>query len=266
MTEQSQKSNDQIREEWTIGSYPTLASEFLPLAAELVDSADVGPGDRVLDVACGTGNVALTAHRRGAEVTGVDITPAMLEMARERSATIDADVEWREGDATALPFDDDSFDVTLSCLGHMFAEDPEAAGSELLRVTEPGGRVAYISWTLEGALTAMLRALVEYLPSPPETPPPALWGDPDTVRDRIGDRVEDLRFETGTNRYSALSPSHFWSSLRRDSGAVQLMVDEVDEEDLPSLHEAAVEAIEPFFDDERNEMQLEYRLVTGTIR
>lgn len=126
---------EQTQQEWTLGSYPNLAAVFMPIAARLVDAAAVGPNDRVLDVACGTGNVALTASRRGADVTGVDITPAMLEEAREQAAVTGADIKWQEGDAAALPFRDDTFDVTLSCLGHMFVPDPDAAGSELVRVT-----------------------------------------------------------------------------------------------------------------------------------
>ncbi len=266
MTEPQSTTDERIREEWTIGSYSTLARVFLPMAAEVVDAAGVGSGDRVLDVACGTGNVALTAARRGADVTGVDITPAMLEAARERAAVVGADVDWREGDAEALPVDDDAFDVTLSCLGHMFAHDAAAAADELVRVTRPGGRIAYAAWTPTGGVAATIQTLAEHLPPDPDpSPPPVLWGDPDTVRERFGDRVEDLRFTTGAQPYPALSPAHFWESMATDSGAIVLMLEEVADDDVPALHDEEVAALAPFFSDERNAVALEYRLVTATV-
>lgn len=266
MTQPDPQSKAQTRREWTVGHYPTLARIFLPLAAELVDAVLVGPDDRVLDVACGTGNVALTAWRGGAQVTGVDITPAMLDAARERAAVIDADVDWREGDAAALPFPDDSFDVTLSCLGHMFVPDAKAAGDELLRVTKPGGAVAYTAWTPESGIAAMMRVLVAHLPVPPDdSPPPFLWGDPDVVRERLGDRVEALRDETGTLRYPAASPAHFWESMKVDSGAIALAVETVDEAGLPALDEDVVAALDPYFSDAANAVELEYRVVTATV-
>ncbi|WP_232685804.1 class I SAM-dependent methyltransferase [Halobacterium zhouii] len=266
MTQPTPKPTEQIQKEWTVGSYPTLARTFLPMASRLVDAAGVGPQDRVLDVACGTGNVALTAFRRGADVTGVDITPAMLDGARERAAVIDADVDWEAGDATALPFGDDAFDATLSCLGHMFADDADAAATELVRVTRPGGRIAFTSWTPESGIAAMMQTLSTYLPPRPDSPPPPfLWGDPDTVRSRFGDRVEDLRFETGTVRYPALSPGHFWESMTSDSGAIRLAVEEVAESETAALWEEQSETLAPYFSDDDNAVELEYRLVTGTV-
>lgn len=267
MTESTSDADERIREEWTLGSYPTLARAFLGLAAELVDAADVGPGDRVLDVACGTGNVALTAERRGADVTGVDITPAMLDAARERAAVTDAAVDWRQGNAEALPFDDDAFDVTLSCLGHMFAHDAAAAATELVRVTRPGGRLAYTAWTPESVVSAMVQVLSEYLPPRPDAPEPhVLWGDPDTVRERFGDRVDDLAFETGTVAYPAVSPTHFWDGMTNDSGSVSLSVDEVPEAEHASLWTDQGEALDRFFLPERNAVAMEYRLVTARVR
>lgn len=257
---------EQTQQEWTLGSYPNLAAVFMPIAARLVDAAAVGPNDRVLDVACGTGNVALTASRRGADVTGVDITPAMLEEAREQAAVTGADIKWQEGDAAALPFRDDTFDVTLSCLGHMFVPDPDAAGSELVRVTRPGGRIAYTSWTLDSGVAAMMRALSEYVPPEPEPSlPPVLWGDPETVRERFGDRIEDISFETATVMYPALSPTHFWHTMTTDSGAIMLAVEAVPEAARDVMHEAIVAALEPYYSEADNAIELEYQLVTATV-
>lgn len=263
MTEQTRNRAQEVQREWSLGEYPVLAQEFLPLAAELVDSVDVGSGDEVLDVACGTGNASLTAYRRGADVTGVDITPAMLDAAEEQAGVIDADITWKEGDATDLPFPDDSFDATLSCLGQMFAEDPDAAASELARVTRSGGRIAYTAWTPENCFAAMLKKASEYLPPNP-SPPPFLWSDPDTVQGRFGDMVEDLRFDTGTLHYNAVSPTHFWRGLVNHSGPIMVLLENVEGDELPGLQEDMVQAITSYFRDDRNAVELEYRLVTAS--
>lgn len=259
---------EQTRQEWTLGAYPNLAAVFMPIAARLVDAADVGPDDTVLDVACGTGNVALTASRRGADVTGVDITPAMLEAARERATVIGANVDWQEGDAAALPFQDGSFDVTLSCLGHMFVPDADAAGSELVRVTRPGGRIAYAAWTLGSAIAAMMSVLGEYVPSEPESKPslpPVLWGDPETVRERFRNHVEDISFEAATVMYPALSPAHFWHAMTRDSGGIMLAVEAVPKADRDLMEEAMLAALESYYSEAENGIVLEYQLVTATV-
>jgi len=266
VTDAHTRSTEDVQHEWTLGSYSILAHTFLPMAATVVEAGAVEAGDRVLDVACGTGNVSLTAARRGATVTGVDITPAMLEMARERGEAIEIDVDWQAGDATDLPFADDAFDVTLSCLGHAFADDPAAAGAELLRVTRPGGRIAFTSWTPASAVAAMVGAIVEHLPPEPNAPPPpALWGNPDAVRDRIGDGVTDLRFESGIQPYPAVSPAEFWHSMTVDSGPVMVALDAVDETTRERIDEAAVEALEVYFSPADNAVELEYQLVTATV-
>jgi SAM-dependent methyltransferase len=266
MSNPPKKLIERTKQEWTLGAYPNLAAIFMPIAARLVDTAAIGPDDTVLDVACGTGNVALTASRRGADVTGIDITPAMLEHARERAAVIDADVDWQEADAAALPFEDDAFDATLSCLGHMFVPDTDAAGSELLRVTKPGGRIAYTSWTPDSGIAAMMRVLSEYVPPEPDpSPPPFLWGDPDTVRDRFGEHVEDIEFETATVMYPALSPADFWHAMTTDSGGVMLAVDAVPETKRDAMQEAMIVALEPYYVEAENAITLEYLLVTATV-
>ena len=266
MTQSKPNAEDRTRSEWTGGSYPAVGRQFLTMAARLVDAAGVGPGARVLDVACGTGNVALTAHRRGATVTGVDITPSMLELARERAAVIDAAVDWREGDAADLPFEDDAFEVTLSCLGHMFAADQDAAATELARVTESGGRVAFTAWTPRSGIAAMMGALSEHLPPQPDpSPPPVRWGDPDVVRGRFGDRVEDLSFETGVVNYPALSPAHFWAGMTTDSGPIIAALGEVEDGAREVVDAAVVGALGEYFSDAENAVELEYLLVTATV-
>lgn len=146
MTTSQPDPTERARRVWSAGSYPNVGIHLLGQIAHLVTVAGVHEGDEVLDVGCGTGNVALTARRRGARVTGLDLTPKMLEGARENAAVGGVtDVEWREGDVADLPFADDRFDVVLSNVGHVFAPDAEAAGHELARVAKPGGRVASTS-------------------------------------------------------------------------------------------------------------------------
>lgn len=265
MGEPEPPEEEQTQKAWSTGSYAAIARPLMPAAARLVNAVDIQPGEHAVDIACGTGNVAITAHRRGAVVTGVDITPAMLDQAREEAAVIDADIDWREGDAAALPFEDDSFDVTLSCLGHALAPDPAAAATELVRVTKPGGRIAYLVWTPESGIAAMMQTLDEYLPPQPDQPPsPFLWADPDTVRDRFGDRVNNLRFDSYVVRYPALSPAHFWEFLVTYSGPMILTLERVDEEELPRLHEQEIQTATDFFVEEENVLEIECRLVTAT--
>ncbi|MDX1746947.1 MAG: class I SAM-dependent methyltransferase, partial [Halobacteriales archaeon] len=214
-------SKEQVQRVWTAGSYAeTIGPSFLSMAAHLVDAAAVDGDDRVLDVGCGTGNVAITAARRGAHVTGLDITPEMLEDARENAAIAEVDdIEWREGDAAELPFEDDTFDITLSCVGHMFATPPEEAGAELCRVTRPGGRIAFTSWTPRGVVPRMATIRQQYRPPDPEAPPPPfLWGDEEVVRERLPDGASEIAFETGTVEQPSLSPAHTWEMVSSQSG------------------------------------------------
>ena len=259
---------DRARHVWSIGSYDPIATQFLPMAAHLVRAGGVEAGDRVLDVACGTGNVAITAGRRGALVTGLDITPAMLAAARENAAVAGlSDVDWCEGDAADLPFPDDAFDATLSCVGHVFSERPDAAAAELLRVTRPGGRVAFTAWTPESVVPAMGAAVGEYLPPDPDpSPPPAAWGDPNVVRERLGDGVDDVEFETGTVSYRVASPAHYWAGATEESGMFIVALSAVDEADLPALRRDVVEAVDRYFDDRVNAVRMEYLVTTATVR
>lgn len=260
-------SEEQVTQVWTLGSYADIGPTFLPMAGHLVDAAGVESGHRVLDIACGTGNVAITAGRRGATVTGLDITPAMLSDARE-NATIAGveDIDWREGDATDLPFEDDAFDVTLSCVGHVFANPPGRSADELLRVTRPGGRVAFTSWTPSSVVPAMASIVQGYLPPDPDADePPFRWGDPAVVRDRLADGVVDLSFETGTVYQPVISPAHYWEGARTQSGLFIVALDRIDDADHPALREEMIEAISGYFDDRRNNVPMEYRLAKATV-
>ncbi len=179
---------------WATGDYPAVAAELIPsLGPELVRAAGVRPGDKVLDVAAGSGNAAIPAAVAGAVVTASDLTPELFDAGRRIAADRGVELEWVEADAEALPFADDSFDVVMSCVGAMFAPHHQAAADELLRVVRPGGTVAMINWTPEGFIGNLFKTMKPYAPPPPPGASPApLWGDENHIRELFGDRVADL--------------------------------------------------------------------------
>ncbi|MGY1695176.1 class I SAM-dependent methyltransferase [Geodermatophilus sp. SYSU D00814] len=179
---------------WALGDYPYVARDLIPeLGRVLVAAAGVTRGDRVLDVAAGTGNAAVPAALTGAEVVASDLTPELFNAGREAAARAGVELTWEEGDAEALPYADASFDVVLSCVGVMFAPHHRRAADELVRVCRPGGRIGLVSWTPEGFVGEMFRAMKPYAPPPPPgAQPPPLWGDEQHVRELLGDRVTDV--------------------------------------------------------------------------
>lgn len=179
---------------WASGDYPAVAFEVIPaLGAVLVDAAGVGPGQRVLDVAAGSGNAAVRAALAGADVVATDLAPELFEAGRRDASRHGTRLTWLEADAEALPFADGEFDTVLSCVGVMFAPHHQAAADELLRVTRSGGTIALISWTPQGFIGRMFGIMRPYAAAPPAgAQPPPLWGDPSHVRDLLGDRVTDI--------------------------------------------------------------------------
>jgi SAM-dependent methyltransferase len=179
---------------WALGDYPSVAAEIIPdLGAVLVEACGVGPGDRVLDVAAGSGNAAIPAAQAGARVVACDLTPELLDAGRGLAAGHGVDVEWREADAEALPFADGEFDVVLSCVGVMFAPHHQAAADELARVCRPGGTIGLLSWTPEGFVGQMLATMKPYAPPPPPgAQPPPLWGNEEHLLSLFGEQVTDV--------------------------------------------------------------------------
>jgi SAM-dependent methyltransferase len=162
---------------WGLGDYPLMAERLEPAARRVVEATAVAAGERVLDIACGTGNAALIAAERGADAVGIDLEPALLEIARGRAATATG-AEFLLGDAGALPVGDAEFDVVVSAFGVMYAPDHEAAAGELARVAKPGARIALASWTPGSFMPRMGAVLAPYLPPPPPgSGPPSLWGE-----------------------------------------------------------------------------------------
>ncbi|MES2489521.1 MAG: class I SAM-dependent methyltransferase [Pseudomonadota bacterium] len=210
------------RESWAL--FSPLATFTTPAAASLVDFAEVSQGEAVLDVACGTGVVAITAGRRGANVRGMDLSPVLLDDARRNAAVINAEIEFLEGDAEALPYADATFDVVLSQFGHMFAPRPEVAIAEMLRVLKPGGRIAFSTWPPELMIGRMFALTASYLPPPPGVAPPPAWGDVNIVRQRLGDAVSDLRFQRDEMTVPSLSPQHYRAGMELTAGPLIKLV------------------------------------------
>jgi SAM-dependent methyltransferase len=182
------------RKVWASGDYERVADTVIPrLGARLVEATGVGPGQRVLDVAAGTGNAAVPAARAGATVTASDLTPELLERGAAKVAGEDLDITWEAADAEDLPYDDATFDAVLSCVGVMFAPHHQDAADELVRVCRPGGTLGLVSWTPEGFIGQMFATMRPFQPAPPPgVQPPPRWGDEAHVRALIGDRVTDL--------------------------------------------------------------------------
>jgi len=171
---------------WASGDYSAVGTRLLPTAELLCEAVDLRAGEQVLDVACGNGNAALAAARRFCQVVGVDYVPALLDRARQRAEAEGLDVSFKEADAEALPFPDDSFDAVLSTCGAMFAPDQEQTAAELLRVCRPGGRIGMVNWTPDSYVGELFRTIGRYVPPPPGLQPPVLWGDPDRLRELFG--------------------------------------------------------------------------------
>lgn len=167
---------------WGSGDYASIASLIVPMAERLCDTADLRAGDRVLDVACGTGNAALAAARRRCQTTGLDYVPELLAHARQRALAEGLDVTLVEGDAEELPFPDRAFDRVMSIVGVMFAPNQERAAAELRRVCRPGGTIALANWTPEGFVGDLLRLVGTYAPPAPGVRPPTLWGSEEDVQ------------------------------------------------------------------------------------
>jgi ubiquinone/menaquinone biosynthesis C-methylase UbiE len=178
---------------WMAGDFGQLANYNVKAAEEFVERSHIKSGDRVLDVACGTGNLAIPAAKIGAIVTGLDIAPNLLEQARKRAAAENVEIRFEEGDAEQLPYGDGEFDVVMTMFGAMFAPRPERVATELTRVCRPGGMIAMANWTPEGFIGKSFRVSSQIVPSPPGVPAPVLWGDEKVVRERLSEGTASLK-------------------------------------------------------------------------
>jgi len=181
-----------LKETWSAGDYDRFSRHMEQGARFFYEQLDIPPGSQLLDVACGSGQLALWAARDGIEVTGIDIAPNLIRRAQARAKAEGLNAHFLEGDAEELPFEDGSFDVVTSLIGAMFAPRPELVARELLRVCSPGGTIAMGNWTPEGFVGQMFRTFAKFI-APSGMPSPVLWGDESVVRQRLGAGVSNLK-------------------------------------------------------------------------
>lgn len=220
-TRQEATSSSPARELWRLGDYSQVVTDVVGgLGPVLVEACGITAGQRVLDVAAGTGNAAIPAAERGAEVVALDITPELFEAGRREAARRGVEIEWVEGDAEQLPYEDGEFDVVMSAIGAMFAPNHQVAADELLRVCRPGGTIGMVNWPPVGAVADFFKVFGAFAPPPPPGwQPPVLWGDEEYVRGLFGERVEDLSMEEGKLVIDHFaSPEEFCDYYKRNFG------------------------------------------------
>jgi SAM-dependent methyltransferase len=222
---------------WAKGDFAMVASIVFHAAEDLAETLRILPGEKVLDVACGSGNGAISAARRAwGNTTGLDFVPELLERARERAAAERLEIEFVEGDAQDLPFGEGQFDVTMSIFGAMFAPDQQKTAEQLLRVTKPGGRIGMANWCPDGGLEKLFMTVVKHTGGPPPgVSPPVLWGSEDHVRQLFGDGVSGLRTERIKSRQPFYSVDHYIEFFRTYFGPTQMAYERVGPEGEQAL-------------------------------
>ncbi len=199
---------------WASGDFSVVAARIMPIAEQLVDTADLHAGWRVLDVATGSGNAAIAAARLGATVVGVDYVPELLDRGRARAAAEGLAIELIEGDAEALPFPDGSFDAVTSVFGSMFAPNHQQTASELLRVCKPGGTIALASWTPDGFIGELFKTVASYVPPPAGVQSPLLWATERHLRHLFGEGIASLTVQERIFTYRFPSAEDFVAFFR----------------------------------------------------
>jgi ubiquinone/menaquinone biosynthesis C-methylase UbiE len=203
---------------WATGDFSMIATQAILVGELLCEAVDIHSGQRVLDVATGSGNTALAAARRGGDVVGIDFVPALLERGRVRAAAERLTIAFQEGDAEEIPFPDASFDAVLSTFGAMFAPNQERTARELVRVCRPGGKIGMANWTPEGFAGQLFRTVAKFVPPLPGLKPPALWGTEDGVRGFFGDRAASLQITRRYHTFRHRSPESWLEYHRRFFG------------------------------------------------
>jgi SAM-dependent methyltransferase len=192
MTPEMSVLKSRLKATWESGDYGVFATYLEKGALEFFNRLAVEPGTRLLDVACGAGQLTLTAARRGIRVTGLDLAANLVEQARHKAAAGALEIRIDQGDAEQLPYEDASFDVVMSLIGSMFAPRPELVASEMIRVCRAGGRIVMGNWTPAGHVGQMFKVIGKHVPPPPIFPSPLQWGDEAVCRQRLGTAVRDL--------------------------------------------------------------------------
>ncbi len=228
------KSN--LKSIWMAGDFGQIASYAVQAGVEFIGRTQIKPGSRLLDVACGTGNVSLPAARAGASVTGVDIAPNLLEQARKRAAAEHLNIRFDEGDAEDLPYADGEFDIVVTMFGAMFAPRPERTAAELIRVCRPGGLIAMANWTPQGFVGKTFQLTAKMAPPPPGVPPPVLWGEESAVRQRFSQNISKLTMTRHTVSFEyPFSPKEVVAFFRQYFGPTQATFARLDKAGQDSL-------------------------------
>jgi ubiquinone/menaquinone biosynthesis C-methylase UbiE len=249
VTDQSQAPNltaikDRQQKTWTSGNYGRIGNTLVIMGELLCEAVNLHAGDKVLDVATGSGNTAISAARRFCEVTGIDYVPELIEDARKRAEVEGLEITFEVGDAEDLPYPDASFDVVLSTLGVMFAPDQEKVAEELLRVCRNGGKIGLANWTPDGFIGNMFRTLGKHVPPPSGIKSPPLWGTEERLRELLGEGVASL--EVTRRSYILRYPSarHFVEYFRSYYGPTLKAFESLDREGQEALAKDLEELLE----------------------
>jgi ubiquinone/menaquinone biosynthesis C-methylase UbiE len=250
MTPEMETLKGKLRGMWIAGDFGEIAKSIAEGAEEFASRLDLKPGMRVLDVATGTGNLAIPAAKTGADVTGVDIAPNLIEQATARAEAEGVKAKFEVGDAEAMPYEDGTFDVVMTMFGAMFAPRPDVTASELKRVCKSGGLIAMANWTPEAFTGQMFKAGAKHVPPPPGMPSPVLWGSEDTVRERLSEGISDLQLTRRKIIFTyPFGPAEVVEHFRKYFGPTQKQFEMLDEAgqaamraDLVSLWENANQA------------------------
>lgn len=250
LTPEMETLKGKLRGMWIAGDFGEIAKSIAAGAEEFVERLDLKPGMKVLDVACGTGNLAIPAAKTGAEVTGIDIAPNLIDQAKVRAAAEGVQAHFEVGDAESMPYEDGKFDVVMTMFGAMFAPRPDVTAAELLRITKPGGLVAMANWTPEAFTGQMFKAGAKHVTPPPGMPSPVQWGSEDIVRERLSEGVSDLQLTRRKITFTyPFPPADVVEHFRKYFGPTQKQFEQLDEAgqaamraDLVALWEQANQA------------------------
>jgi len=249
---------------WGNGPYQRVTETLEDIHERVIDTLAPSPGDRWLDLACGTGAIAERAASAGADVTGLDLSPALIETAKERAAEQGLDIEYMVGDAENLPFEDGSYEKVSSTFGIMFAPDHEAVARELARVTATGGRLALANWTPQGGLGKMFKVMAPYQPAPPPSSP-FDWGDESRVRELLGDAF-DLEIEECVSPLRMPSAEDYWELFSTSYGPTKTLAESLGDR-REDLHRDWIEFFETNYEEDGEIVHTrEYLLISGVRR
>jgi ubiquinone/menaquinone biosynthesis C-methylase UbiE len=249
---------------WGNGPYQRITETITDIHEVVVERMEPGPGDGWLDVACGTGAIAERAAAAGAQTTGLDLAPVLIETAKERASELDLEIDYVVGDVEAMQFEDGSFDKVSSTCGVMFSPDHEASARELARVTAPGGQITLANWTPTGGLAKMFKVMAPYQPAPPPSSP-FDWGDEHRVQELLGEAFE-LEFEERVSTLRVESGEAYWQLFSSSYGPTKTLADSLGDR-REDLHRDWVDFFETNYRDKGEIAHTrEYLLISGRRR